>query len=67
MRGLKLITRNNIRMYSTPNFNNNFYSKKNYVKSKEYNYEINKPNVKKSYLYMYNSLPIKSKKYTNNN
>lgn len=58
MRGLKLI-RNNIRMYSTPNFNKDYLSKKNYTKSKEHNYENNKTKLKDSYLYMYKSLPIK--------
>jgi hypothetical protein len=66
MRGLTLITINNIRMYSTPTFNKGFYSKKNFIKSKETNYEDNKPNTKPSYLYMYNSLPIKSIKNTKN-
>ena len=55
MKVLKLI-RTNIRMYSTPTFNKEFYSKKNFLKSKE----INKQKPTPSYLYMYNSLPIKT-------
>jgi|SaaInlStandDraft_2_1057019.scaffolds.fasta_scaffold428319_1 hypothetical protein len=66
MRGLKLITRNNIRMYSTPHFNKNYHSKKNYTKNKDSNYENNKTKLKESYLYMYKSLPIKPFKSNKN-